>query len=68
MTNPDERDCEYQPAPVCPYCGHVDHDWAEWLGADEDFDIACGTCGEDYTGHAHISIMFSTKEAKDNKC
>jgi len=54
----------YTEEPVCPYCGHKDHDaWGINFGGMEGETVSsCGNCGEYYTITRQVTIYYSTSK------
>lgn len=54
---------DYTAHPICPYCGHIEHDAWEidfGPGLDGDAEMGCGSCGEDYHCSREVSVTYST--------
>jgi hypothetical protein len=65
MSKLDDHEYRYQNKPVCPYCGHVEHDDMEITlgpGLEGDGETTCNSCGEEYRISRHISISYTTKK------
>lgn len=58
------NDTERQPKPVCPRCGHVEHDaWEiDFGGADGTVDIQCGECNCEYECTRQITCYYTTTQ------
>ena len=57
-------DTKFTDAPVCPYCGNVEHDaWEINFGPDLEgyTEVSCGSCGEDYFCSRNVSVSYSTR-------
>jgi hypothetical protein len=55
--------------PVCPFCGHEDHDWWDGLGEKHDGDeweVCCPNCDQTYTTALYVDYSFLSK-AEENK-
>jgi hypothetical protein len=48
----------YTPAPVCPYCGHVEKD--AWEISEHANEHDCNACGETMFIDRHVSVSYST--------
>jgi len=52
--------------PVCPHCGCVHRDAAEWgFDADQPAEpTECDACGKKFLLEVHMQITYSTSEPK----
>jgi len=51
------------PQPVCPHCGHVEHDAWEMNfgdGLDGDGTFSCASCGDDFFCSREVTVYYTT--------
>lgn len=65
MTECDDLDLAYNPAPVCPHCGHVMKDAWELGEPERTREVDCGACDEPYLVSGHVSVTWSTCKMKE---
>lgn len=50
-------------APVCPHCGHVEHDAWEWTfgpGLEGERIGDCNSCGKEFRTYREVSVYYTT--------
>lgn len=52
--------------PVCPYCEH-EHTPDEAFYYQEDYDMDCGECGEEFRVSTYVETSWTSKKPKEQK-
>lgn len=65
---PDLEACQHTRNPVCPHCGHIEHD--AWdinfeSGSEEAKEHYCGHCERPYDIIRTVSVTYSTSALVD---
>jgi len=60
-TELDDLRLRFNPHPVCPHCGHVDHDaWEHDFGSRDAIETDCDACEKPYRIVRHVEVTYST--------
>ena len=61
-----EIDCSLEPEIKCPYCGYKDTDsWEYNMGQDDEIEVECGNCEEEFLVTCHIEVTYSSYPKED---
>lgn len=60
MGTEKEFDTDFTDELTCPHCGYEDSDC--WELSENDGEICCDSCGEEFYYNRHIEVTYTTRK------